>query len=183
MSGAPLPLRSLWFGDGLTSATTEDSARNADTGMTREYSCISKSWLDACAGGCDRRFAQKPRVETSAGARGGHHLCLEFGALLQPSHIFRLAAPWAGLNHKSKSASSSSLAKRRPGSAFANPGRRRRDGSRPIGYGLNALLTNAAISAPRQGSPAAAPCRWSATRPAARSCVTGAYSIGSRERS
>src|SRR5262249_28722939 len=30
MSGASPPLRSLWFGEGLTSATTEDSGRNSD---------------------------------------------------------------------------------------------------------------------------------------------------------
>src|SRR5262249_39835668 len=33
MSGAPPPLRSLWFGEGLTSATTEDSGRNSDATM------------------------------------------------------------------------------------------------------------------------------------------------------
>src|SRR5262249_56869604 len=30
MSGASPPLRSLWFGEGLNSATTEDSGRNSD---------------------------------------------------------------------------------------------------------------------------------------------------------
>src|SRR6516164_8733735 len=30
MSGASVPLRSPWFGEGLTSATTEDSGRNSD---------------------------------------------------------------------------------------------------------------------------------------------------------
>src|SRR5712692_7399664 len=31
MSGAAPSLRSLWFGDGLTSATTQESGRNSDT--------------------------------------------------------------------------------------------------------------------------------------------------------
>src|SRR3954470_1324512 len=71
MSGVRLPLRSLWFGDGLTSASTEESARNADTGMTGEYSCISKIWLHVCVHGHNPRFVQKHGAETGARAGGG----------------------------------------------------------------------------------------------------------------
>src|SRR5256885_16648386 len=34
MSGFILPLRSLWFGDARTSATTQESGRNSDTNRT-----------------------------------------------------------------------------------------------------------------------------------------------------
>jgi len=33
MSGSTLPLRSLWFGDGFTSATMQESGRSSDTSV------------------------------------------------------------------------------------------------------------------------------------------------------
>src|SRR5262245_24804529 len=67
MSGASPPLRSLWFGEGLTSATTEDSGRNSDATITRTG---RRSRLDLRNTKSSSRQAaaivQKQRCETSS---------------------------------------------------------------------------------------------------------------------
>src|SRR3982074_2941943 len=99
MSGPPLPLRSLWFGDGLTSATTEDSARNADTGMTREYSCILKSWFGVCAGGYHPAIcAETPSRDKRGGS--GRVRRLPRNRRLVAAEPYLASRPLAGLNHQ-----------------------------------------------------------------------------------
>src|SRR5262249_61282954 len=58
MSGAPPPLRSLWFGEGLTSATTEDSGRNSDAtirappGREVDLTCATRKLVASGGGDC-----------------------------------------------------------------------------------------------------------------------------------
>src|SRR5262249_30060594 len=54
MSGASPPLRSLWFGEGLTSATTEDSGRNSDATIHHRP--------EVCRSRPDPRNTKSPRV-------------------------------------------------------------------------------------------------------------------------
>src|SRR6476659_541287 len=128
----PLPRRSLWLGDGLTSATTEESARNADTGMTGKYSCISKNRLHVSVHRHNPRFVQKHRVETSARAGRGQGICLESGALLRPSHNGLPARAGGGGRAVNRDQQALILTKKkRPGLACANPSRLSRGRFRP----------------------------------------------------
>jgi hypothetical protein len=79
MSGNAPSVRSLWFGDGLTSATTQESGRNSDTSTTiretthafakgrREGSetqaCRTAAWL----------IVQKRWLQTSLKCTRGRH--------------------------------------------------------------------------------------------------------------
>src|SRR5262249_62048017 len=71
MSGASVPMRSLWFGEGLTSATTEDSGRNSDATIRhRQDACRSRSHLHKTKGSRqEAAIVQKQCDETSSAAR------------------------------------------------------------------------------------------------------------------
>src|SRR5262249_27743812 len=71
MSGASPPLRSLWFGEGLTSATTEDSGRNSDATIHAPDVCRSRLDLRNTKSSSRQAAAivQKQRCETSSPAR------------------------------------------------------------------------------------------------------------------
>src|SRR5262245_24491269 len=56
MSGASPPLRSLWFGEGLTSATREDSGRNSDATIRAPPGRLQEPILT-----CARRKARRGR--------------------------------------------------------------------------------------------------------------------------
>src|SRR5262245_8495996 len=68
MSGASPPLRSLWFGEGLTSATTEDSGRNSDATIHAPDVCRSRLDLRNTKSSSRQAAAivQKQRCETSS---------------------------------------------------------------------------------------------------------------------
>src|SRR5262245_39952323 len=87
MSGASPPLRSLWFGEGLTSATTEDSGRNSDATIHAPDVCRSR--LDLRNTKSSSRQAativQKQRCETSSPARARAAVAANPRMLLQAS--------------------------------------------------------------------------------------------------
>src|SRR5262249_35558661 len=68
MSGASPPLRWLWFGEGLTSATTEDSGRNSDATIHAPDVCRSRLDLRNTKSSSRQAAAivQKQRCETSS---------------------------------------------------------------------------------------------------------------------
>src|SRR5262249_5834049 len=73
MSGAPPPLRSLWFGEGLTSATTEDSGPNSDATIRAPPGRLQEPtfYLHTTKRSPQREGAivQKQGCETSSSAR------------------------------------------------------------------------------------------------------------------
>src|SRR5262249_31054759 len=73
MSGASPPLRSLWFGEGLTSATTEDSGRNSDATIRAPPGRLQELtfYLHTTKRSPQREVAivQKQGCETSSSAR------------------------------------------------------------------------------------------------------------------
>src|SRR5437016_1770890 len=90
MSGASPPLRSLWFGEGLTSATTEDSGRNSDAtirappGRSHLHTTKSSSRQEAA-------IVQKRRCETSSSARACAAVVANPRMLLQASRTLKNA--------------------------------------------------------------------------------------------
>src|SRR5262245_47813890 len=91
MSGASVPLRSLWLGEGLASATTEDSGRNSDAtirappGRLQEpLSLAQDEGSSAGGGGRRRRFCRNNAARQARGhGRGGD--CSQYRTSLQPS--------------------------------------------------------------------------------------------------
>src|SRR5262249_35808980 len=70
-SGASPPLRSLWFGEGFTSATTKDSGRNSDATIRAPPDVCRSHFLHTTKGSSREEAAivQKRRCETSSSAR------------------------------------------------------------------------------------------------------------------
>ena len=62
--------RSPWFGDGLTSATTQESARNSDTGMTGAIHLHCDGWLRSAHPDGTRDCAETPMSRQGAGSGG-----------------------------------------------------------------------------------------------------------------
>src|SRR5215831_1663046 len=87
MSGASPPLRSLWFGEGLTSATTEDSGRNSDATIHAPDVCRSRLDLRNTKSSSRQAAAivQKQRCETSSPARARAAVAANPRMLLQAS--------------------------------------------------------------------------------------------------
>src|SRR5215831_9957076 len=93
MSGAPPPLRSLWFGEGFTSATTEDSGRNSDTTIRAPPDVCRSHFLHTTKGSSREEAAivQKRRCETSSSARACAAVAGNPRILLQASRTLKNA--------------------------------------------------------------------------------------------
>src|SRR6516165_8807620 len=99
MSGAPPPLRSLWFGEGLTSATTEDSGRNSDATIRAPPDVCRSHFLHTTKGSSREEAAivQKRRCETSSSARACAAVAANPRMLLQASRTLKKRDGRAGL--------------------------------------------------------------------------------------
>src|SRR6516164_1847880 len=74
MSGASVPLRSLWLGEGLTSATTKDSGRNSDAtirappGRLQEPLSLAQDEGLSAGGGDCAETTQRDKLGGTGGA-------------------------------------------------------------------------------------------------------------------
>src|SRR5215467_12446322 len=95
MSGASVPLRSLWLGEGLASATTEDSGRNSDAtirappGRLQEPLSLAQDEGLSAGGGDCAETAQRDKLG-GHGRRGDRSQCR---TSLQPSLKKATAGP------------------------------------------------------------------------------------------